>query len=369
VTGPRILAIDVGTGTQDILVFEAGTVIENSVQMIMPSPTVLFAERVKQATEQRLPLALTGVTMGGGPLAWAVEAHLKAGLSVIATAAAARTFDDDLERVAAMGVRVVEAGEVPQNGAICRLDLQDYWLNPALHALEAFGVPPAFNAAAVAVFDHGAAPPGYSDRRFRFDYLREQVDRGARLEQFGFLSNRIPERMTRMTAVSRTWRHVEPLFVMDTGPAAVLGALDDERVRAAEHALVVNVGNFHTLAFLLDRGRIWGLFEHHTGELSREKLERYLEQLAAGTIRNDEVFNDMGHGALELGPPGWTPDIVAVTGPRRSLLDGSRLIPYLAVPHGDMMIAGCFGLLRGMAHHIPEFAPAIEEVLGPPAFA
>jgi uncharacterized protein (DUF1786 family) len=366
---PRILTIDVGTGTQDILVFEAGTVIENSVQLIMPSPTVLFADQVKEATAKRLPLALTGVTMGGGPLAWAVEAHLKAGLPVTATADAARTFDDDLERVAAMGIRVVDPTDVPQNGSVCRLHLHDYWLNPAIQALKAFGVPPVFNAAAVAVFDHGAAPPGYSDRKFRFDYLRAQVDRGARLEQFGFVSNGIPERMTRMAAVARTWRHVEPLFVMDTGPAAVLGALDDERVRAAEHALVVNVGNFHTLAFLLDRGRIRGLFEHHTGELTREKLERYLEQLAAGTIRNDEVFNDMGHGALELGPPGWTPEIVAVTGPRRSLLEGSRLKPYLAVPHGDMMIAGCFGLLRGVAHHLPEFAPAIEEVLGPPAFS
>jgi len=47
---PRILAIDVGTGTQDILVLEAGSLIENAVQLIMPSPTALLAERVKQAT-------------------------------------------------------------------------------------------------------------------------------------------------------------------------------------------------------------------------------------------------------------------------------------------------------------------------------
>jgi uncharacterized protein (DUF1786 family) len=43
-SGPRIAAIDVGTGTQDILIFEAGTVIENSVQLVMPSPTVLPAQ-------------------------------------------------------------------------------------------------------------------------------------------------------------------------------------------------------------------------------------------------------------------------------------------------------------------------------------
>ena len=93
-------------------------------------------------------------------------------------------------------------------------------------ALSAFGVPPDFDLLAVAVFDHGAAPPGYSDRRFRFDYLKEQVDRGAGLEAFGFLAEAIPERMTRMRAVAAgaEWRDRGRLFVMDTGPAAVLPA-------------------------------------------------------------------------------------------------------------------------------------------------
>ena len=64
---PRVLAVDIGTGTQDILLFEAGTVIENAVQLVMPSPTALLAERVKRATADRADLVLTGVTMGGGP--------------------------------------------------------------------------------------------------------------------------------------------------------------------------------------------------------------------------------------------------------------------------------------------------------------
>ena len=34
---------------------------------------------------------------------------------------------------------------------------------------------------AVAVFDHGAAPPGYSDRLFRFEYLAERIQTGAGL--------------------------------------------------------------------------------------------------------------------------------------------------------------------------------------------
>src|SRR6202171_505126 len=302
---PRLLTIDVGTGTQDILVVEAGSVIENSVQLIMPSPTALLAERVKQATQDRVDLVLTGVTMGGGPDHWAVEAHLRAGLQVYATPDAARTFDDDLERVAAMGIRIVDS-PAATNGAR-QLELRDFYLAELMEALRAFGVSTVFDAIAVAVFDHGAAPPAVSDRRFRFDYLREQVERGIGLAGFGFLAAEIPERMTRMRAVASSWTGSEPLFVMDTGPAAILGALEDTRVRSADRVMIANLGNFHTIAALLEGGEIRGLLEHHTGELTKTRLEDYLQALAAGALSNQAVFDDMGHGAPQvgrgLGPP------------------------------------------------------------------
>jgi uncharacterized protein (DUF1786 family) len=359
---PRVLAIDVGTGTQDILVFEGGTLVENAVQLVMPSPTALLAERVKQATRDRVDLLLTGVTMGGGPGHWAVESHLRAGFKVYATPNAARTFDDDLDRVLAMGIRIVE--EPGKANGARPIELRDLYLPELMAALGAFGVSTDFDATAVAVFDHGAAPPGVSDRRFRFDYLRDRVERGIGLEGFGFLAAEIPARMTRMQAVAAGWRGPGALFLMDTGPAAVLGALDDDRVATVERKMVVNLGNFHTIAALLDGRRIAGLFEHHSGELTRDKLEGYLGALAAGTLSNQAVFDDMGHGALELEPVTKPPELLALTGPRRGLLDGSRLRPYLAVPHGDMMLAGCFGLLRALAARLPDYATAIEEQLG-----
>jgi len=186
-----------------------------------------------------------------------------------------------------------------------------------------------FDAVAVAVFDHGAAPPGYSDRRFRFDYLREQVARGTGLEGFGFMAADIPDRMTRMQAVAKSWSGTAPLFVMDTGPAAVLGALDDPRVASADPVVLVNIGNFHTVAFLLDGRRIAGLFEHHTGELTAAELEGYLDRLAEGTLSNDEVFADMGHGALELGPVATPSALIALTGPRAWPVErfSSRAVP------------------------------------------
>ncbi len=362
-----VLAVDVGTGTQDILVFQPGDVIENAIQLVMPSPTMLIAEAVKQATAAGVPVLLTGVTMGGGPSHWAVNAHLAQGLPVYATADAARTFDDDLAIVAQMGVRLVDDGEAGRLNGVRRLEFRDFYYEAICRALAAFGVTPSFAAVAVAVFDHGAAPPGYSDRRFRFDYLTERLGCDSDLAAFAFPAEDIPARLTRFRAVAQSWHEPTRLLVMDTGPAAVLGALEDPRVRAVQDLIVVNVGNFHVLAFALERRAIIGLFEHHTGELTAPELEAYITRLARGELTNDEIFADMGHGALRKRPPARPPELIAATGPRRAMLRQTKLDAYFAVPHGDMMVAGCFGLLRAAAFHWPDLRSAIEEALGPPA--
>ena len=237
----------------------------------------------------------------------------------------------------------------------------------------------------MAAFDHGAAPPGYSDRRFRFDYIRQAVASRPEPVAFAYVGGAVPPDLTRLAAVADdAARYGE--VASDPGHAGgrdrrggdghgVGGrgrcAGGPARARGSGSALVVNVGNFHTLAFHLRDGQISGIFEHHTGELTRPKLEAYLRGLAAGTITDDEVFADSGHGALVLGDAARRADagaempLLAVTGPRRELLRGSALAPYEAVPHGDMMLAGCFGLLRAVAARLPETAGAIAGVLGP----
>ena len=42
----RILAVDIGTGTQDILLFDSDREVENCLKMVMPSPTTLLADAV-----------------------------------------------------------------------------------------------------------------------------------------------------------------------------------------------------------------------------------------------------------------------------------------------------------------------------------
>jgi uncharacterized protein (DUF1786 family) len=363
----QILAIDIGTGTQDVLLFDTDREPENALKLVMPSPTVLLAQAIRAATHAGQDLLLTGVTMGGGPCGWAAEDHLRAGRRVSATPGAARTFNDDLEEVAASGVQIVDEHEAAGLTGVCHLVMKDLDYNALACAFGAFGVDlDRVDLLAVAVFDHGAAPPGVSDRLFRFEYLAQRIRGEGGLAAFAFPGDGIPASMTRLQAAASTAPAGRPVVVMDTAPAAVLGALEDPQVGVREEAIVANVGNFHTLAFHLRRGAIAGLFEHHTGKLGQAQMEDLLTRLAAGTLSNDEVFADHGHGALIVDPSPVDPDAlwVTVTGPRRGLLSGSRLSPYLAVPYGDMMMAGCWGLVRACAHVLPWTAEAIGRALG-----
>jgi uncharacterized protein (DUF1786 family) len=364
----RILAVDVGTGTQDILLFDSEQELENAVQLILPSPTVVVGEQIRAATRRGQAVVLDGVTMGGGPCAWAAEAQVKAELPLAATLAAARTFDDDPAKIAAMGVQIIAEDEVAGwvAGGAAHVTMRDFDPAAILQAVAGFGVDPHVDALAVAVFDHGNAPPDVSDRRFRFDYLAGRLAAGGRddLTAFAFLRDAIPLEMTRLAAAARSVTGPLadlPLLAMDTGPAAVLGALEDPAVAAAARrdALVVNLGNFHTLAFHLVGGRVAGLFEHHTGELSAAQLAAFLARLAAGTLTNAEIFDSQGHGALVLDGGDRAPALCAVTGPRRALLPALPWPAYAAVPYGDMMLTGCFGLLRALARHLPDAAAPI----------
>jgi uncharacterized protein (DUF1786 family) len=361
----QILAVDVGTGTQDILLFDSERTPENCLRLVMPSPTTLLAQRIGRATEAGLPLLITGVIMGGGPCSWAVEAHRRAGLRVLATRDAARTFNDDLEWVQReLGVEIVAdetAAELVAQRDYAYVEFRDFDYEAIRSAFAAFGVLLQPDALALAVFDHGAAPPEVSDRQFRMDYLRERLGHDRRLSTFAFRGPDTPPSMTRLRALAdaAVAQAGLPAVVMDTAPAAVLGAWEDPGVSAHPDALVVNVGNFHTLAFQFRDAQFARLFEHHTGLLTPAELTTWLNRLADDSITHEMVFADHGHGALALDHQPVPVEFVAVVGPRRAMLRGSDLPTYFAVPHGDQMFSGCFGMLRACADLEPAWREPI----------
>lgn len=361
--------VDVGTGTQDVVLFESGREPEAFLKLVMPAPTVRVAQRIRQATAEGRPVLLVGVTMGGGPSHWAARDHARAGLPLYATPEAARTFDDDLTVLEhQLGLRVVSDDEAAGLRGVERIQLRDLELERIGAAFRSFGVDLQLDGLVVGVFDHGEAPTGTSDRLFRLQYLAERLSQGG-LESFAYRAEDIPPSMTRMRGVARVAREAiqVPVVVMDTGPAAALGALEDPDVRAQPESLVVNVGTFHTLAFRFRGGVVGGLFEHHTGLLDRARLESLLEDLTRGTIDHGTVFREHGHGAWARDRTSSTPTVMAVTGPRRALLEGSHLPVRFPAPYGDQMLTGCFGMLRAAAALVPEWRDRIEEALGPPA--
>lgn len=366
----KILALDVGTGTQDIFLYDSRLDLENCFKLVVPSPTMIVHHRIREATRHGQPVLLSGVTMGGGPSQWAAEDHARAGLPVYALPDAARSFNDDLEAVREMGIQIVsvdESARLPDS--VLSLELRDFDFCAIRRSLEPFDVSlDGLAAVAVAVFDHGNAPPGYSDRQFRFDYLDERIRAENSLSAFAYRSGDVPAVMTRLQAVVNSAADLDvPLVVMDTAPAAVLGACHDPVVAVRTQAMIVNVGNFHTLAFRLDSQGIAGVFEHHTGLIDLPKLERLLMSLADGSLTHADVFEDQGHGALvyrqESLPLTGGGFGVAVTGPRRNMMRYSSLRPHFAVPFGDMMIAGCFGLLAAVADVLPDLAHPIRDSL------
>ncbi|GAC1384916.1 MAG: DUF1786 domain-containing protein [Herpetosiphon sp.] len=359
----QLVAIDVGTGTQDIVVWDTEQTVENALQLVLPSPTLQVSRTVREATRLRQPLILDGVLMGGGPCHWAVTDHLKMGLPVYATSSAARTFDDDLEAVQAMGIILCEPDERKHVIDACYVTLADLQWDLIAAALAHFGVVLAPAALGIAVFDHGNAPPGVSDRQFRFDYLAARLQGGGWLTDLAFPRASIPSEMTRLRALAATAPGDIPLLVMDTAPAAVLGALEDPHVAGASEAVIANIGNFHALAFHVAGRKIRGLFEHHTGELTPAALAALLTKLATGTLTHAEVFGSQGHGALIFEPAPASEPLLATTGPRQNML-GAVPAPYRAVPHGAMMQAGNWGLLRAMAAHMPDCRSAIQFGLG-----
>jgi uncharacterized protein (DUF1786 family) len=262
------------------------------------------------------------------------------------TESAARTIRDDLEVVKSYGIEVISNDEVGSMSAEAKpIKISDFNLQ-LLPFLSSFSVNTAFDVIAIAVQDHGVAQQGVPDRENRFALIEEKM--GSGIESFAYLDE-VPENLSRMHSLLHSVKrwYDGQILLMDTGPAAILGSLEDERVKGKKKVMCVNVGNAHTIAMSLNDGQIAGVFEHHTHLLDKQKLENYINKLADGTITFKEVFDDGGHGALVTSKN--QPEIIAMTGPRRGEMKG---LGIFSAPAGDMMMTGPVGLIKAVLSRV-----------------
>ena len=176
----RLLAMDIGGGTQDILLWDPQETVENSVKLVLPSPTRIVARRIQTLTAAGKDIFLTGRLMGGGAVSQAVRQHLQQGLKVSAQAGPARTLHDNLERLRQWGIRIVEA----QPPGTTPVVLGDVDVGALRRALAEFAVELPDHCA-VAVQDHGFSPEA-SNRRHRFQHWENFLAQGGELRRLAY---------------------------------------------------------------------------------------------------------------------------------------------------------------------------------------
>ena len=345
-TYERVLALDVGAGTTDVLAWDRSARGENQTHCVIPSATRVAAAEIAAATAAGRAVVFSGPLMGGGTISVALERHVAQGLPFFAEPSAAKTFADDLDRVAGMGVTIVSSEEAarlrPRLAAVRSGDVR---LDDLLAALRLLGESRPFDGVAVAVQDHGEAPLGVSDRVFRFDKMTEALERSHRLADLFYAADQVPSYFTRLTAVAAEVGKEYPVVVGDTGPSALWGAslaVDGRR------CLAINFGNGHTLMSLVEHRELDGLFEHHTSQVTGAMMADYVRRFAAGSLPGAEVLAGGGHGVVPVSGSFDPLSVeVVVTGPNRGRFGDLGLRAIEAGLHGDMMLTGCWGLLQG----------------------
>lgn len=348
-----ILALDIGAGTQDLLLYDhSKQSVENCIKMVLPSPSLIFAEKVREVTRLSQDLFVKGDTIGGGALSSAFKKHVKGGLRLVMTKRAAYTIRNDLQEVRELGIEVVSNQKPPQNFSGKTLKLQEVDLTGLNHFLASLNEDLSqVDAVAIAVQDHGVYPKGTSNRRFRIRKMRDLLEERGNPEDLMFREDGVPSYFLRMKASVQASKRQLPeaeAVVMDTSVAAVLGCLTSPSMAKSKASLVVNVGNGHTMAAIIAKGKIVGLMEHHTRLMNTQKMEQILIDFTDGKLTNEGVFNDNGHGLFFLSePPGFSSiEEIIATGPNRKILTRSSLKVHTAVPAGDVMMTGPMGLVE-----------------------
>lgn len=333
-----ILAIDIGAGTQDILLYQVSREEENNPHLVLPSPSRVWAQRLEKLSGD---LFIHGDTIGGGRIGSVLRRHIEVGDRVAMTARAAHTIRDDLGQVREMGVEVVDKRPAGFTGE--EVELREVDIPFILKILHAYDEGKEVALIALAVQDHGTAPLGESDRIFRFSRFRQALEECEGFVGLSYLPEEIPQYYHRMrSAVRRAQAEGRaPVMVMDTALSAILGAMGDD----GGAQVVVNMGNGHTIMALVVEGAVQGLLEHHTSLLTPQKLKDYIIRFPQGKISNEEIYEDGGHGAFYLTKT-QTPGRIAVTGPQRGMMKETGLSYDLPAPGGNMMMTGPWGLVK-----------------------
>ncbi len=347
----RFLLIDVGAGTMDILFVDEDA--DLVYKAVAKSPVRELAEQAEALTGN---LLVTGCEMGGGAISNVLKRRARK-FEVTMSVSAAKTIHHDLEKVRAFGINVVEddhAEALRNDPRYESLILSDLPADRLKGIVKGLGVPFSFDIIGVCVQDHGVAGPGISHLDFRHQIFKDALNEHPFPHALLYPAGRVPAVLSRLTSAAKraTELPTREVYVMDSGMAAILGACMDGTARNADRIMVLDVATSHTLGAALMGDQIAGFFEYHTRDITLDRLEKLLPDLANGNLSHRQILAEGGHGAymrMSLGFDGV--ESIIATGPKRGLLKGSRLPMVWGAPFGDNMMTGTVGLLEAIRRH------------------
>jgi len=344
----RFLMVDVGAGTMDVLWYDTRTDLH--YKAVVKSPVKYLTQKAAQLSED---LLVTGVEMGGGSIT-SVLKQKASQTQVVLSVSAAATLHHDLEKVRSWGLTVVEdekAEQLRQDGKFDHLKLADVDPERLQQIVDGFGVPFSFDAVVVCAQDHGVPPPGVSHLDFRHNLFKARLEKDPHPHTLLYKSDEIPEVMSRLKSIARSAAALpsEEIYVMDSGMAAIVGASMDMLAGSARRVVILDVATSHTVAAAMLGEEIAGFFEYHTQDITLGHLEELIVDLCDGTLAHQRILSEGGHGAYVRQPVGFKDvEVIIATGPKRRLVEGSKLPIAYGAPFGDNMLTGTLGLLESL---------------------
>ncbi len=344
----RFLMIDVGAGTMDVLCYDTETNLH--YKAVAKSPVRYLAEKAASACGD---LLITGCEMGGGPITRALRDRAEKA-EVVITESAAATLHHDPRKVRSWNMRVIrddEAEEVSRSKRYTELTLADLDAKRVEQIVEALGVPFEFELVAACAQDHGVPPEGVSQLDFRHNMFEARLRESPFPHTLLHEGHEVPTAMSRLSSMAKSARSlpVDEVYVMDSGMAAILGASMDARANRRERTFVLDVATSHTVGAALAGDELAGFFEYHTVDVTVERLESLFRALGEGKLEHRQVLDEGGHGALVRRAIGFDDDdVIVATGPKRRLVEASRLPIVFGAPLGDNMMTGTVGLLEAV---------------------
>lgn len=344
----RFLMIDIGAGTMDILWcdFTKGTYFKAVVE----SPVIHLAKKLRSFTKD---MVITGCEMGGGPITKVLRQHARQ-MDVMISHSAATTLHHDIDKIKRWNFNVVpddEAENIRLNGNRLSFTLEDIQMDRIQSIVESFGVDFEFDAVAICAQDHGIPPKGISHLDFRHEFFKERLDQHPFTHGLMYALLEVPSELNRLKSIAESAKAfpAEEIYVMDSGMAAITGAVLDPMAMNQHSILVLDIATSHTVGALLQDSEITGIFEYHTRDITLERLEDLIRRLADGKLDHQKIISEGGHGAYIRKRVGFEHiDIIIVTGPKRYLAAHTQLPVTWGAPLGDNMMTGTVGLLEAL---------------------